>query len=333
MEFNFVAIPKEEWECYNLYVIDSHQDIIERPFFDIDHHIKYNVQMMPYNGKCWNLDLPDVEFTNQTIVVIEFTDYITTPGVPELKLIEKKYKERSNQVIIIHWERQLDYNGPLNLVYFPTHSFDLFNTLRKCRSEWNHLITLDNRIKWMSLNGMPKPHRTDVVKMIKDIPNGIISLGSEIPLDEWDYSSYKECNNVTNWMRLASLYNQAWINVINETKFSTPGIITEKTLFAFLALQIPLVIGHQGIVQEIRELGFDVFDDIVDTRYDNEPDDSIRMTMAINSNLHLLHSPLNVDSERLLNNQSWLLGGWLDQLQRDFNNSIQDILKSYPHKS
>jgi hypothetical protein len=45
---------------------------------------------------------------------------------------------------------------------------------------------------------------------------------------------------------------------------------TEKTAKAFLMNQIPLMIAAPGMVQVLRGLGFDMFDDIVDHSYDKE---------------------------------------------------------------
>lgn len=45
---------------------------------------------------------------------------------------------------------------------------------------------------------------------------------------------------------------------------------TEKTAKAFLMNQIPLLIAAPGMVQVLRELEFDMFDDIVDHSYDKE---------------------------------------------------------------
>jgi hypothetical protein len=58
--------------------------------------------------------------------------------------------------------------------------------------------------------------------------------------------------------------------------------ITEKTWKVFTAKQIPVIIGPKGILDKLRNFGFDVFDDLIDNSYDNEPD-SIRLFSAINS--------------------------------------------------
>ena len=62
---------------------------------------------------------------------------------------------------------------------------------------------------------------------------------------------------------------------------NSPGI-TEKTFKAFILGQIPIFIAPMGTVQCTRELGFDVFDDIVDHSYDNIEDPSKRIDEILN---------------------------------------------------
>jgi len=78
------------------------------------------------------------------------------------------------------------------------------------------------------------------------------------------------------------------INVITETSSQTDDdswreiFITEKTFKAFAYRQLPVWFAVPGTVQTVRDLGFDVFDDIIDHRYDLEINEDIRMNMVIN---------------------------------------------------
>lgn len=55
-----------------------------------------------------------------------------------------------------------------------------------------------------------------------------------------------------------------------QTVSSDRIFFTEKSAKAFLMNQIPIFIAAPGMVQALRNLGFDVFDDIVDHNYDKE---------------------------------------------------------------
>jgi len=81
----------------------------------------------------------------------------------------------------------------------------------------------------------------------------------------------------------------AAINVICETSQdpdlcrSSPWELpfaTEKSTKAFVLHQFPLIVGVVGMVDCLRRDGFDMFDDLIDHSYDNEPDPAVRITMV-----------------------------------------------------
>ena len=87
---------------------------------------------------------------------------------------------------------------------------------------------------------------------------------------------------------------QAAVNVICETSQddhiyanSPPNtiwsdrLISEKTSKALRLLQLPIWISVPGTVQSVRDLGFDVFDDVIDHSYDNEANIDTRISLAI----------------------------------------------------
>lgn len=77
------------------------------------------------------------------------------------------------------------------------------------------------------------------------------------------------------------IYNNADIGY--NTQF-----ITEKTFKAFAWHQIPVWSAVPGTVQRVRELGFDVFDDWIDHRYDLIDDYTTRLDMCLNSTVDLV---------------------------------------------
>jgi hypothetical protein len=98
-----------------------------------------------------------------------------------------------------------------------------------------------------------------------------------------------------------------------EYNFIDETFITEKTWKVFTAGQIPVIIGPRGLVQRLRLLGFDMFDDIVDHSYDTA-DDSVRVFKAIES-MHKVMSTNNIQKlnlitqkRRILNRKKFLFG-------------------------
>jgi hypothetical protein len=88
---------------------------------------------------------------------------------------------------------------------------------------------------------------------------------------------------------LRNLYKQSAIEIVNETTFEEPGYhVTEKFLQSVYGLNLPIVLGQSGIISYLRSLGFDMFDDIIDTKYDSIQSPFLRLTTAIKSNQRLL---------------------------------------------
>ena len=81
---------------------------------------------------------------------------------------------------------------------------------------------------------------------------------------------------------------ECMVNVITETSSQTDAdswreiFLTEKTFKAFAYRQMPLWFAVPNTVQTVRDLGFDVFDDIIDHSYDLIDDESERMDAVVN---------------------------------------------------
>lgn len=285
----------------------------------------------PYNQQCWPIHYPNVIWTDNTIVVMHCQDFVSIQNnsCPELVAIEQHFGDRAAQVVVVHWNYDLHtvYTGPLRLIYFPTHSYELLTNLNATAHQWKDHLIKPRQYNWQCLNGLPKLHRRWVANQLKHYSNGILSLGTEIPLVEYDYSTYHNCNNEENWQRLLPIYSNCDVNIVTETQYTEcPGIISEKTLMAFLALQVPIVIGYRGIINHCRQLGFDMFDDIVDNSFD-QFDDHNRWKQAIELNCKLLTTKINRSrlADRLLANQQHALS-WPARLQTNFKQQVLQVM-------
>lgn len=186
-------------------------------------------------------------------------------------------------------------------------------------------LTADRPLaQWQCLNGLIKPHRRRVVAALP--PGGITSLGVERPLKGHQYSQY-DYDNVQNWLDLLPVYATSAVNIVTESIYDfTPGIISEKTLQAWLGLQVPIIVGHQGIVQQCRDMGFDMFDDVIDNSHDSLPNDQ-RAEAAVKNNLAVLEQGVQGLDLRLRANQQRVLD-WPSQLRGDFFRRAIDIHKT-----
>lgn len=113
---------------------------------------------------------------------------------------------------------------------------------------------------------------------------------------------------------------KCFINVITETSSQTDDdiwreiFITEKTFKAFAYRQLPIWFAVPGTVQVVRDLGFDVFDDIINHSYDNEQSEDKRLSMVVNElnsfcnryPIYELNNMRNRLWERITNNSNLL---------------------------
>jgi hypothetical protein len=78
-----------------------------------------------------------------------------------------------------------------------------------------------------------------------------------------------------------TLFHRCLFNIVAETSSQTEAnwrsvFLTEKTWKAIMQRQIPIWYGVPGLVKQVRALGFDTFDDIVDHEYDTITDEAQR---------------------------------------------------------
>ena len=106
-------------------------------------------------------------------------------------------------------------------------------------------------------------------------------------------------------------YTSACLNIITETtsRNETPQL-TEKSFKPILAGQFFIMIGNRGLIQYMRDIGFDTLDDIIDHSYDDIEDDRDRISAAVKEldrlnevDLFKLHAQCK---ERFVKNQQWL---------------------------
>ena len=65
---------------------------------------------------------------------------------------------------------------------------------------------------------------------------------------------------------------ETYVGVISESSIGELEFDTEKCMKPFYNLQFPIILGYDGIVDKLRNLGFDMFDDIINHSYDKSHD-------------------------------------------------------------
>lgn len=297
-------------------------------------HAPYTVKR-PYSPDTgWPLELNKIQFNEKTLGQIHFPDFITLRSdgsCVELEQIEKFYGANANQMLVTHWTHDLDrfYTGPINLIRFSNHNLDTIVSLRNRFDEWKHILDQPRPRAWQCLNGRICTHRQITADMLQAFDNGWLSLGTHIPLPKHAYDRYPGCENDDNFIALGYIYGSTAVNIVTETQFFEPtGIVTEKTLHAVLAEQVPIVIGHKGIVEHCREMGFDMFDDLVNNSYD-AVDGVARIQAAIELNRDLIAGRIDLSpyKARLRRNREYALWGLVDKMQADFAHNARQLAK------
>jgi hypothetical protein len=314
-------------------------DILRQPWLKYSDQFTYQVNCLRpplADDGIWDLNLPKILGDPNKIFVIHCQDFLnlSANGCRELQMIENHFGDLAHRVVVITWEIDMQerYQGPVHLSYFPTHTYNIIVNMRNCLEMWQPRLLGSRNTRYQCLNGIPRKHRERTVALLDQLAiPGHVSLGPGRTLPMWPYyPNYFGCENEDNYIKLLYVYGDSDINIVTETHYDErPGIITEKSLFALMSLQVPMFIGYRGMIDHVRGLGFDVFDDIVDTSYDWLPND-VRINEAIRRNQHLLQHGIDrsILHPRLQANQDLVLR-WPEKMIKDYQQrcaEIQDCL-------
>ena len=124
------------------------------------------------------------------------------------------------------------------------------------------------------------------------ISNGFTLLKcAELSLnDDEDIYGKVPNDNVTNFKNvLSEYYKNTFVEIISETSYTEKAyLLTEKTLNSIYGCNFPILLCGQGSVKFLRDMGLDMFDDIVNHSYDSIENPIDRLYKAITDNLELL---------------------------------------------
>jgi hypothetical protein len=129
-------------------------------------------------------------------------------------------------------------------------------------------------------------------------------------------------DNVSNFKNsLSSYYNKTFVELIGETSYTEPAFnLTEKTLNSIYAFNFPIWISSKGTVKFLRDIGLDVFDDIINHSYDQIENPIDRMYRALTDNKKLL---IDLDNTKEL----WL--GSKDRFEKNVSFAKNDLYSFY----
>jgi len=185
--------------------------------------------------------------------------------------------------------------------------FDPFNV--------EHILNPDRDKHYLCMNRSVRPHRIECVAWLyeQDLFNKGLISHPDNPVITPDHSPLSK--TAINWLEKQSRHlpyvldstrhyhggeiqhsllmfaRRVHFQIVTETSFynDPPGpdqpyndlFITEKTYKPFFMGHPFVVLGHPGTIKRVRDKGFDVFDDIIDHKYDLEYNHDIRFKLAM----------------------------------------------------
>jgi len=115
------------------------------------------------------------------------------------------------------------------------------------------------------------------------------AFGPEVTLDQGIKNGNFSNSETYNYLLKSTVFEPSCISLITEPLcFERETLHTEKTLMAMYGGTFPIWVGGWNLAKHAQDLGFDVFDDIIDHSYQTLDDPWDRCYYAIKHNLELL---------------------------------------------
>lgn len=126
-------------------------------------------------------------------------------------------------------------------------------------------------------------------------------------------------SNIRTGYEFFQWYSEAFLAVVNETRFGTLcGEISEKTFVPILYMRPFVIFGAPKMLKYLREMGFETFSDFWDESYDDIEDHGQRMQALLKLLDSILKRPLQEHQEMLRKMQA--------RLERNRNHLIDKLL-------
>jgi hypothetical protein len=250
---------------------------------------------------------------------------------------------------MIHGHYLKEHNKVRYELFYPTYKYGYDQVVYGL--EWSE--TPKHKL-YMCLNGEPRNHRIFMYKTLLDrnlIDEGYVTFKSNIkkiisfPTNEDEIIQkyvvlpqrlLDESNFEARFGLHTPLSKQSYVEVVTESHHTSLPFKTEKCVKPFYNLQFPIILGHQNIINDLRKMDFDVFDDVIDHSYDGVEiksisdiiydDISIKTNMIADELEKLnridIHSVYLKNKERFLYNQENLYKKTILE-----NNIFQDLGK------
>lgn len=142
----------------------------------------------------------------------------------------------------------------------------------------------------------------------------------------WDEN---ENADISGELHHTDVFSNAYVDLVTENINYSPikfeyNTLTEKSLKPFLFYQLPIFITYQNNLKCLRDMGFDLFDDILDNSYDVIEDPKQRIDIAVSNLIKLKEVDLSNYFEenkiRFVNNRNLIF-------KLAFSDGLNDIFR------
>lgn len=182
------------------------------------------------------------------------------------------------------------------------------------------------------INSLPENHpctqpafRSGILSPVALPPRFMSSLAH----NDNNVCKYYESNKWAWDSFLKNMFDKSCVSLISETGGYEKGAgVTEKTLFSVFGLTFPIWVGNFGQAQTWKNIGFDVFDDVIDHSYQWHPTLiercywAFELNKKILSDLDYANTQRFLHKDRLLKNRHLALDDKLGKYCEDLINNL-----------
>ena len=186
------------------------------------------------------------------------------------------HKKEENGEVVFDEHNQYGNHVVAGLKWNPDLKEKLFMCLNNQKRDHRYLlihylkqynIINDGYVSLLDYDG------SDKIGMVKNNTFLTKKINVERMTIPWESNLSTDEGNSERFGIQTEISQKTYIDVVTESSSGYWPFKTEKCVKPFYNLQFPIIYGHIGIVQDLREAGFDMFDDIINHSYDDPSDD------------------------------------------------------------
>jgi|688.fasta_scaffold280521_3 hypothetical protein len=283
--------------------------------------------LLPHDLKPISDYLQKIKVYNKETLIVLFGGFqCLAENARWIQAINEYAKNIPNPVIVFNGLLASDVNYKIKDLDFSYNRISMFEHVSniywhesKCNKDWIQDIHKERNKKfyWAStkdwytrryvLAGLINQHLLDdgLVNykcLYTDIPSDWLSFNIDSSLI---HHIQQECESISKNVPLPPLddtvefydtdvnfYLDSFLGIITDTFYVQGVFFSEKVFHAMNHLQLFFYIGYQGSLKYLKNKGYEVFDDIIDTGYDNIQEPGARLIAARASLIEFLNCPI-----------------------------------------